>query len=379
MSDEVEVLEPDEVTDLVVREPSAVEVAFTPAQKELIKAINPTATVAELQMFMYQAARTGLDPIAKQIYLVKRKGKMSIQTGIDGYRLIADRTGMMAGSDDPVFESDASGLPVLATVTVWKIAADGQRYPYTASARWSEYAVDTGLPEGFMWQKMPHTMLGKVAEALALRKACPAELSGVYVDDEMAQADYTQIAASGFNCPSCGAAVLDNRPAHDDDSRQPAWKCGNRACQGGGAKKDGGNWPWATWEPEQFAATREGDYDGDLAVSGATMPPPPVTGGWGSTTAEDADKWDALLKALSEGAGLGSRDVIEHRTRELCRLMELNGLWPEGSLASLLTRWKGLGLTELASLLPKTALVEFAQAVADTAEKKVTEAMKEAK
>ena len=57
----------------------------------------------EFDLFVAVCNRTGLDPFAKQIYFIERGGKWSWQTSIDGYRLIADRTGNYAGSDDPVF------------------------------------------------------------------------------------------------------------------------------------------------------------------------------------------------------------------------------------------------------------------------------------
>lgn len=139
---------------------------------------------AEMELFFYQARRTGLDPLARQIYSIKRGGKATIQVGIDGYRLIADRTNLYAGNDDAVFV-EGEKYPESATVRVWKIVG-GQRCPFTATARWDEYYP--GDQSGQMWRKMPHTMLGKCAEGLALRKAFPAELSGTYVDAEMHQA-----------------------------------------------------------------------------------------------------------------------------------------------------------------------------------------------
>ena len=148
------------------------------------------ATSEELKLFLYQISRTGLDPLAKQIYFQKRfnkrrgKSEMAIITGIDGYRLVADRTGCYAGNDDPVFDDEVH--PRKATVTVYKIIG-AMRCPFTASARWDQYYP--GDDGGFMWRKMPHLMLGKCAEALALRKAFPAELSGLYIKEEMEQAD----------------------------------------------------------------------------------------------------------------------------------------------------------------------------------------------
>lgn len=172
------------MTQLATVQPSSLH-TFNPEQVGLIKStIAVGATDDELKLFLHHASRAGLDPLAKQIYFQKRQGKMVIITGIDGLRLIAERTGKYAGNDDPVFDNE--DRPTKATVTIWKIM-NGVRCPFTASARWDQYFP--GEQQGFMWKKMPHLMLGKCAEALALRKAFPAELSGIYSDAEMEQAD----------------------------------------------------------------------------------------------------------------------------------------------------------------------------------------------
>jgi phage recombination protein Bet len=153
---------------------------------DLIKrTVASGATRDELELFLYHAKRAGLDPLARQIYFVKRKGKGTIQVGIDGLRLIADRTGLYAGNDDAEFDSDAEGRPQRATVVVYKMV-HGQRCPFSATARWEEYFP--GEEQGFQWKKMPHVMLAKCAEAQALRKAFPMEMSGLYVHEEMEQA-----------------------------------------------------------------------------------------------------------------------------------------------------------------------------------------------
>ena len=153
---------------------------------DLIKrTVASGATRDELELFLHHAKRAGLDPLSRQIYFVKRKGKGTIQVGIDGLRLIADRTGLYAGNDDADFESDPEGRPLRATVVVYKIV-HGQRCPFSATARWDEYFP--GEEQGFQWKKMPHVMLAKCAEAQALRKAFPMEMSGLYVHEEMEQA-----------------------------------------------------------------------------------------------------------------------------------------------------------------------------------------------
>lgn len=139
----------------------------------------------ELEYFLSVAKRSGLDPFAKQIYLIPRKDEKGDwvkrpQTSIDGYRMIAHRTGQCAGIDEPIFDDE--NKPTRATVTVYRLV-NGQRMPFTATARWNEYYPGEKL--GFMWRAKPCTMLGKCAEAAALRKAFPFEFSGLYVDDEM--------------------------------------------------------------------------------------------------------------------------------------------------------------------------------------------------
>ena len=150
----------------------------------------------DIYNFLYVANKTGLDPFVKQIYAVYRwnaiaqREVMTIQTGIDGMRLVAQRTGTYAGQDDVIFDPSDEGAPTprKASVTVYKMM-NSTRVAFTASARWSEYAQHTkeGKPMG-LWERMPYLMLGKCAESLALRKAFPNELSGIYTTEEMAQA-----------------------------------------------------------------------------------------------------------------------------------------------------------------------------------------------
>jgi len=148
----------------------------------------------DLLYFLHVCKRTGLDPLAKQIYAVYRwdyrtgAEKITVQASIDGLRLIAQRSGQYGGQDDvKFFPEDESTIPQKATVTVYVLnSKTGERMPVTATARWNEYAQKgkEGKLIG-LWEKMPFTMLGKCAEALAMRKAFPNELSGIYAEEEI--------------------------------------------------------------------------------------------------------------------------------------------------------------------------------------------------
>lgn len=183
----------------MVRTKQAVE-QFTDEEVTLIKSqisrsYGNQVSDADLKVFLYVAAKRRLNPLQGQIHLVprfdkaKNKWVCAHQTSVDGLRAIASRTGAYAGNEDAIFDSELQ--PKKATVTVYRLVG-GVRCPFTASARWEQYFP--GDKQGFMWRKMPHVMLGKCAEALALRKAFPEETGGLFGDEEMQEAEGHTIA-----------------------------------------------------------------------------------------------------------------------------------------------------------------------------------------
>jgi phage recombination protein Bet len=224
---------------------------WTPEQSLVLKqsGIDDDVTRAELQGFLHLCQRTGLDPFSRQIYLIgrwdKRAGRkvFTPQTGIDGYRVVANRTitrlGGTLGYEDTLWCGKDGHWrdvwledepPAAAKVTVLR---DGQRFPAVAGYREYVQTGRDGSPVG-MWAKMPAGQLAKCASALALRMAFPHDLAGVYTAEEMAQAD---------------------NPAADDRHL--------RAVQPG--ERD----PWATPAQPSYAE-QEGDLSGRDFVNEAT-------------------------------------------------------------------------------------------------------------
>jgi len=185
-------------------QPAVVE--FNEVQTRLLReTVAQGCDENEFLLFLEMARAKRLNPFDGQIRPVKRwdstlgRNKMTVQVGIDGYRVIATRTGELAGIDDAVFDTEDADHPKWAKTTVYRYGKNGDRNPFTATARYSEY-VQRKKPEkgetvgepNSMWSRMPYLMTAKVSEALALRKAFPDELSGVYTNEEMGQASNGQ-------------------------------------------------------------------------------------------------------------------------------------------------------------------------------------------
>jgi len=193
------------------------QATWTPQQLAVVRQLGmEDASPEDLQVFLHVCQRTRLDPFARQIYGITRQQwnprtkrkepKLTIQTGIDGFRLVAQRPDIATGKpsgyqgrvgphwcgEDGVWRevwTDAKP-PVAARVGVWK---EGFREPLFATAHYAEYVQtkggDNGPVPNEMWARMPANQLAKCAEAAAIRAAWPQDLSGIYSPEEMGRVD----------------------------------------------------------------------------------------------------------------------------------------------------------------------------------------------
>lgn len=156
------------------------DLCFIDEQRAMIRGkYAPRASEAEFQVLLEIARVRKLNPITSQIYFIERGGKWSVQVGIDGLRALAQRSGLYAGQDEPEFV-EVEGKLVLCKVRVYR--KDWGDRACVGVAYWDEYGARASNP---LWKTLPHGMLAKVAEALALRKAFPEDTSGLYTHDEM--------------------------------------------------------------------------------------------------------------------------------------------------------------------------------------------------
>lgn len=173
--------------------PSVTSLDFTDEQRQMIRDTYANgANDKEFSVLIEIAKKRRLDPMLRQIHFVQRwntelkRVVWAPQVSIDGLRAIAQRTGLYDGQDEPIFE-ERDGSLYLCKVAVYR--KDWLR-PAVGIAYWSEYVQTT--KDGSvtrMWRQMPHVMLSKVAESIALRKAFPEDLSGLFTAEEMMQAE----------------------------------------------------------------------------------------------------------------------------------------------------------------------------------------------
>jgi phage recombination protein Bet len=192
------------------------------------------AEKADLAIFFHQCKRTGLDPFLRQIHMIGRRTKVNnqwvtkqtIQTGIDGFRLIArraaDRRKESLGYSDPLWCGEdglwrevwlATEPPAGAKIVVHR---NGQPFPGVAVFREFCQRKSDGTLNS-QWSSKPAHMIAKCAEALALRMAFPQDLSGLYTDDE------TGIEAPEPGAPSqaSGGTRRMSRAAHEAGASEP--------------------------------------------------------------------------------------------------------------------------------------------------------------
>lgn len=178
----------------------AAGLVFTYPDYHALKGTKVLAPIPIVERFLALCTRTGLDPLARQIYCIPRLGRggieWAVQTGIDGFRVVAERTKLYRGRDPFLWMAeDGSWVeafvpkfhgkhPLAARATVYR---DGWDRPIVAIAEWESYKQTKANGElTAMWEKQGSGQLAKCAEALALRTMFPQDLSGVYTDDETA-------------------------------------------------------------------------------------------------------------------------------------------------------------------------------------------------
>lgn len=132
------------------------------------------------------------DFLTKKIYATpfwngkEQRQDYALVQSIADVRSIAMQNGQ-SGKSEPkyTYKGDTEEI-VSCSVTVWK--KDGDERGYTATVFFKEYekpAIErNGKTIPGMWQKMPHTMIAKVAEMAALRTAFPEDLANAYIEEE---------------------------------------------------------------------------------------------------------------------------------------------------------------------------------------------------
>jgi len=286
-------------------------VRFDQSRLDLLKrTIAPSTTNDQFDLFVEVCRRTGLDPFAKQIYPVVRmvsvkvgdrwekEPVMTIQTGIDGYRLITQRAGNYAGMDGPYWcgkDGEWRDVwldeepPMAAKVGVratgdsdWTTHVSTYR-EYVQTVAVYENKQETTRKPNSMWASMPANQLAKCAEAGARRKRWASDLAHVYVDAEARATEYIDAANT--------ERQLDARPPQAA-IQQPARKSAPKAATSSRKQSEP---PFGSEPPAADTETGE-VIEGELVPAHRNDAPP----------ANFGEFWNALPDLLAEmGKSLG--------------------------------------------------------------------------
>ena len=185
---------------------------ITPAQRDLVRrTVAAEASDDELAMFLHVANKSGLDPLQKQIWFVKRGGRVTIQAGVDGLQARANREPSYRGQqvgvvcEKDVFKFDGKTGTVEShsynpfedrgrVLGAYCVVHVEGKMPFSAMARFSEF-FDGNSP---LWKNKPHVMIEKVARSTALRRAFPEQFGGIYDPAEMGAQAATELPPAGM-------------------------------------------------------------------------------------------------------------------------------------------------------------------------------------
>lgn len=177
-----------------------------PGQPRNVRMYAPQGIMAA---FIAACRRTGLDPTAKQIYAAQMGGKWTVLIGIDGMRLVAQRTGQYDGQDPIEWLATEGGQwttvppksPFAARVRIYR---KGVGRPLEQTVTFAEF----GSNAKGNWEKRPSHMLGIRAESHGFRRAFPMELAGLYTAE-----DFENDAVDTSDAPSVDA----DAPQYSED------------------------------------------------------------------------------------------------------------------------------------------------------------------
>ena len=176
---------------------------YNPQQIQLIRDMCArNCTDNEFLLLMQLAKTYQLDPFAKQIWAVKYgNNPAAIFCGRDGFLAIAHRSGKFDGMESGTRKD---GDDLIGWCRVYR--KDMSR-PFEVEVSLSEYSTGKNL-----WQTKPKTMIVKVAESHALRRAFG--ISGLYSPEEIDTGDRPEPRyvsevppASPTACEVCGIPV----------------------------------------------------------------------------------------------------------------------------------------------------------------------------